>query len=73
MLTNLGRLSGELFCFFETGPRNVLVAFPEGMVADDGDYQLVLRLQRCFIPRNMGINADGRRLGIQIESSTANY
>ena len=59
--------------FTETGPRNVLVAFPEGMVADDGDYQLVLRLQRCFIPRNMGINADGRRLGIQIGSTTANY
>ena len=59
--------------FTEKGPQNISIAFPEDLIADDGDYQIILRLHRCFIPKNMSINADGRRLGIQIESSTPTY
>jgi O-antigen ligase len=59
--------------FKEDGPRKLRIDFPQNAVADDGEYRVELRLQRCFIPRNMGINADGRRLGIQIQGSTANF
>lgn len=59
--------------FKEDGPRKLRIDFPQNAVADDGEYRVELRLQRCFIPRNMGINSDGRRLGIQIQSSTANF
>ena len=27
-----------------------------------------MKLQRCFIPKNLGINGDGRRLGMLIKS-----
>ena len=46
--------------------------FDEDAVANDGQYRAELRLERCFIPRNLNINADGRRLGIQIESIKVN-
>ena len=59
--------------FPSSGPGQLSINFPNGGVADDGEYRVQLRLSRCFIPRNMHINADGRRLGIQIESSTPNY
>lgn len=59
--------------FAEDGPRKLRIDFPQNAVADDGEYRVELRLQRCFIPRNMGINADGRRLGIQIKDSAANF
>lgn len=58
--------------FNQEGPRQISINFANGFIADDDDYHVDLRLQRCFIPRNMGINSDGRRLGIQIESSHAN-
>ena len=32
--------------------------------------KISLQLERCFIPRNLGINEDSRRLGLQIESIT---
>jgi O-antigen ligase len=48
------------------------INFDEGAVADDWHYRAELRLERCFIPRNLNINADGRRLGIQIESIKVN-
>lgn len=59
--------------FSENNSKKILVNFPNGAVADDGEYRVEVQLTRCFIPRNMGINADGRRLGIQIESSIFNY
>lgn len=59
--------------FTEDGARKIRIDFPQNAVADDGEYRVELRLQRCFIPRNMGINADGRRLGIQIQDSTGNF
>lgn len=48
------------------------INFDEGAVADDWQYRVELRLERCFIPRNLKINTDGRRLGIQIESIKIN-
>lgn len=59
--------------FQNSSPSQLSINFPNGGVADDGEYRVQLRLSRCFIPRNMRINADGRRLGIQIESSTPIY
>jgi len=48
------------------------INFDDGAAADDWHYRVELRLERCFIPRNLNINADGRRLGIQIESIKVN-
>jgi hypothetical protein len=59
--------------FTEDGPRTLRIDFPDNAVADDGEYRVELRLQRCFIPRNIGLNADGRRLGVDLRSSTANF
>lgn len=59
--------------FDRDGPFEIKVSFPNGLVADDGEYRAEIRLQRCFIPRNLKINMDGRRLGVQIESVTAHY
>ena len=59
--------------FNRDGFYQVSVNFDKGAVADDEKYRAELRLERCFIPRNLNINADGRRLGIQIESITFQY
>ena len=52
------------------GPAKLRVAMPDGLSTEDSDYRAVLSLSRCFIPRNMGINADGRRLGVQVKLVT---
>lgn len=54
-------------------PIRISINFKDNAIADDGDYRAELRLQRCFIPRNLKINTDDRRLGVQIESVTVNY
>ena len=59
--------------FAEDGPRTLRIDFPDHAVADDGEYRVELRLQRCFVPRNMAINADSRRLGVDLQSSKANF
>lgn len=59
--------------FDQDGPHRIAINFANDAVADDGEYRAELRLQRCFIPRNLKINEDGRRLGVQIETSTFNY
>ncbi len=58
--------------FNRDGVYQASIDFDEGAVADDWQYRVELRLERCFIPRNLNINADGRRLGIQIESIKIN-
>ncbi len=58
--------------FNRDGVYQASIDFDEGAVAEDGQYRAELRLERCFIPRNLNINADGRRLGIQIESIKVN-
>lgn len=63
-------ISDKPIYFNHEGAHKVAINFPNDRIADDGEYQIALRLQRCFIPRNLKINEDGRRLGIQIDSVT---
>jgi hypothetical protein len=56
------------FVLNQTSPQSLGIDLPEGRVATPDDYQIELKLQRCFIPKNFGINSDGRRLGVRIES-----
>jgi hypothetical protein len=63
-----GTLSSTAVSFVTDAPTRIEVRLPEGVTANDDAYRAVLRLQRCFIPKNMGINADDRRLGVRIQS-----
>lgn len=56
------------FLLTKTGPQSLEISLPEGVLATPDDYQIELKIQRCFTPRNFGINGDGRKLGIQLES-----
>jgi hypothetical protein len=56
------------FVLTKTGPQSLELGLPEGKVATPDDYQIELKIQRCFVPRNFGMGGDGRRLGIRIES-----
>jgi len=69
--TEKGVLAKSELSFTQDAPTRIEVNLPEGVVTSDIQYRAVLRLQRCFIPKNMGINADDRRLGIRIQSSDA--
>ncbi len=43
------------------------IRLPENLAtSSDNAYKAVLRLNHCFIPRNLGNNADGRRLGVKL-------
>ena len=50
------------------GEHRLGITLPGNARVDDDDYRAVVKLQRCFIPKNMGINGDDRRLGILIKS-----
>ena len=66
--TGLTVVSDEL-SFRVNQPTMIEIKLPRDMTAtSDIDYRVVLTLSRCFIPRNLGINADSRRLGVAIES-----
>ncbi|MCM0034243.1 MAG: O-antigen ligase family protein [Burkholderiaceae bacterium] len=67
------RIQSSQILFSRDGFYQVSINFDKDAVADDEKYRAELRLERCFIPRNLNINEDGRRLGIQIESTTVNY
>ena len=56
------------FKLTSTGPQRLEIYLPNEAIATPDDYQIELRLQRCFVPRNFGVNNDGRRLGINIKS-----
>jgi hypothetical protein len=56
------------FVLNKTGPQSLELDLPEGKTATPDDYQIELKIQRCFVPRNFGMGGDGRRLGIRIES-----
>ncbi len=55
------------------GPQKLSFNFPPNTRATPDDYQIDLRLQRCFIPKNFGMGADSRRLGVKIESLDWHY
>lgn len=48
-------------------PQELKLMLPDGVVSGR-DYRVELKLDRCFIPRNIGMNGDGRRLGVRIGS-----
>ena len=48
-------------------PQELKLMLPTGVVSER-DYRVELKLDRCFIPRNIGMNGDGRRLGVRIGS-----
>lgn len=56
-----------------TGPQKLSFDFPPNTRATPDDYQIDLKLQRCFIPKNFGMGADSRRLGVKIESLDWHY
>ena len=51
------------------GPFTLSVGLPGDQRVEGETTRAVIRLDKCFIPRNMGINADGRRLGIQLRAA----
>ena len=52
----------------KTGPQRFEIDLPEGTLATPDDYQIELKVQRCFIPKNLGMGDDARRLGVRVES-----
>jgi len=50
------------------GPLSLTIGLPDGQRVEGESTRAVIRLDKCFIPRNMGINADGRRLGLMLRA-----
>ncbi len=51
------------------GPFSLPIRLPGEQRVEGDTTRAVIRLGKCFIPRNLGINADGRRLGIQLHAA----
>ena len=51
----------------ENEPQDLELFLPPGVLSGR-DFRVELKLDRCFIPRNIGMNGDGRRLGVRIGS-----
>lgn len=56
------------FVLNKTGPQTIEINLPDNVLATPDDYQIELKVQRCFAPRNFGMSADARRLGVRIDS-----
>jgi hypothetical protein len=56
------------FSLTKTGPQTIEIDLPGGKFATPDDYQIELRVARCFVPRNFGMSGDARRLGVRIDS-----
>jgi O-antigen ligase len=65
---NRAVLLKQSFSFATTGPQHLEIYLPNETIATPDDYQIELRLQRCFVPRDFGMNSDGRRLGVNVKS-----
>jgi O-antigen ligase len=63
----------ETLLLSATSPRSYSVEIPQNDKSETKNKALSIKLARCFIPRNLGINEDGRRLGIQLESITTSH
>lgn len=61
-------LAQKDFVLDKTGPQKLEIYLPEGTLATPDDYEVELKVERCFIPRNFGMSGDSRRLGIRIDS-----
>jgi O-antigen ligase len=70
---SLSRSGGELIsskplAFDPRGNNTFGISLPENHVINNADrYLVTLRLNHCFIPRNLGNTPDGRRLGVKLE------
>jgi hypothetical protein len=47
------------------GPTSIEVGLPNNQISD-GSIDVELHLSSCFTPRNLGVNIDGRRLGVLV-------
>jgi hypothetical protein len=56
------------FVLNKTEPQQLVIDLPDGVFATPDDYQIELKVQRCFVPRNFGMSEDSRRLGVRVES-----
>jgi len=56
------------FVLNKTEPQHLVIDLPDGVFATPDDYQIELKVQRCFVPRNFGMGEDSRRLGVRVES-----
>jgi O-antigen ligase len=52
----------------ENGPNTIEIALPNGGVIRDAGVKASLKLSSCYTPRNLGESADGRRLGVMVDS-----
>ena len=59
-------LASTPFTFNSSAPAVLSVTLGDSIPADGSDYRAVLKLQRCFVPRNFGNTLDDRRLGVRI-------
>lgn len=50
------------------GPFSLPIRLPGEQRVEGETTRAVISLGKCFIPRNLGINADGRRLGLQLRA-----
>jgi hypothetical protein len=66
-------VSTHEFVLNRNGPQKLGFDFPANILATPDDYRVDLRLKRCFVPKNFGMGADSRRLGIKIESVDWHY
>ena len=65
-------LSSQSFSLTQAGPRSFTMEVPADSLLKRSQKILSVTLERCFIPRNLGINEDSRRLGVQIEGIDIN-
>lgn len=56
------------FTLNSSAPSVLSVTLGDSFAADRSDYRAVLKLQRCFVPRNFGNTLDDRRLGVRLTS-----
>lgn len=59
-------LASTPFTFNSSAPAVLSVTLGDTISADRSNYRAVLKLQRCFVPRNFGNTLDDRRLGVRI-------
>jgi len=52
----------------ENGPNTIEIVLPNGGVIQEAGVKASLKLSSCYTPRNLGESADGRRLGVMVDS-----
>lgn len=61
-------ISSQSLVFDPSGNNAFEISLPQNHVINNAErYLVTLRLNHCFIPRNLGNTPDGRRLGVKLE------